>query len=576
MSTLKASLSFKKMPAFKGDDAALGALVVALAKGEKGAETAASLKAPKELDGAFEAALSHKPFKGAWGSVAGFYNRPLGLEGLPYAHLIVAGVGTSSDAHAQNALVLGAKLAQEFKSAQLESVDLFVDSFFNLADPKNASTAPADFAGRPIQNGVLDRATLIEKLAVGLHLGAYGFDSYKSKKTPTKELSIRFISRAFDEKRGAAIVARASVLAESVYVARDLMNTPANDLRPADLAAAAADLGKKSGFKTTIWDEKKLKSEGMNGILFVGMGSEAPPRLITMEHNGSRKDLPTLVLVGKGITFDTGGISIKPAAGMEHMKHDMGGAANVIAAMYGIAKTKVPARVIGIVASAENMPSGSAGRPGDIYTAFGGITVEVLNTDAEGRLVLGDALHYAKQFNPDAVIDIATLTGAVLVGLGGACSGIMGNNGSLIDGFAQASHTEGERVWELPLYEVFADDMKSKIADLQNIGSSRNAGSQKGGAFLNFFVDGAYPWLHVDIAGVMDATKEQGAHCAGGATGIPTRSLIEFATNFKTYFKAPKRSAKQSKAPAAAPAPKKAGTAKKATLKKATSKSTAK
>jgi len=541
MTPLKAEIRFKKITSLAKHSGS-GTLVVALLQDSKQntlplPQLTPSLRKTKELLPLTKILQKLPRFKGAAGESLALYQQSAGAlsELASYEDVLLFGLGKFEKPSLQEVLTLGAKLGQELRSNKILSAEILIDSF--LVTPSGASL---DFAGRPNIAGKIEKESLVEKLLVGLQLGLYGFENYKSKKDESKPhpMELRLISSVLSEAQARQILDRAHIAAESTYIARDLMNTPGNDLRPADLARRAQEFGKKSGFQTTVWDEKKLASEGMNGILAVGRGSEAPPRLIVMQHNGSKKNLPTLVLVGKGITFDCGGVSIKPAAGMEHMKMDMGGSAAVIAAMYGIAKSKTPIRVIGIVASAENMVSGDATRPGDIYKAYGGKTVEVLNTDAEGRLVLADALEYAKSFKPDAVVDIATLTGAVMVALGGACSGIMGNNAALIRAFHEASAAQGERTWELPLFEVYADDMRSKIADLQNIGSSRNAGSQKGGAFLHAFVEDAYPWLHVDIAGVMDATKEQGAHCPGGGTGMPTRSLIELATNFKTYFKA--------------------------------------
>ena len=345
------------------------------------------------------------------------------------------------------------------------------------------------------------------------------------------------ISSQIDGAKAAKIIERAQTLAQAVFTTRDLQTTPGGDLQPAALARRAQEVGKKHGFKVTVWDETKLKQEGMNGILAVGQGSEAPPRFIIMEHISDKKSAPTIVLVGKGVTFDTGGISIKPAAGMEDMKMDMSGAAAVIGAMQALSDLNAPFRVVGLVAAAENMPSGNATRPGDIYTAHDGQTVEVINTDAEGRLVLADALSYAKSLNPHCVIDIATLTGAVVVGLGHAASGIMGNNHELIDGYKKASEKAGEKVWELPLYEDYKDDMRSKTADYRNSGS-RDAGSQKGGTFLNFFVNGAYPWIHLDVAGTAMSAKGQGSHCPHDVgTAVPMRGLVEFVMNASQYFR---------------------------------------
>jgi leucyl aminopeptidase len=540
MTPLKAEIRFKKITSLAKHNGT-GTLVIAFhqdAKAEGSPQLLLALRKLKELLPLTTALKKLPRFKAAAGEGLALYQQSSSLlKEIPaFEDLMLFGLGKIEKPTLQDILVLGAKLGQELRNNKITTAEVFVDSFLF------APTAHAvDFAGRKNLAGKIEKDDLLEKLLVGLQLGLYSFDNYKSKKkdgSKAEAIEIRLLSSSLNESQAKQILDRVLVASESTYIARDLMNTPANDLRPSDLAKRATELGKKAGFTTTVWDEKKLESEQMNGILAVGKGSSAPPRLIVMQHNATKKGVPTLVLVGKGITFDSGGISIKPAAGMEYMKMDMGGSAAVIAAMYGIGKSKLPIRVIGIVASAENMVSGDATRPGDIYKAYGGKTVEVLNTDAEGRLVLADALEYAKSFKPDAVVDVATLTGAVMVALGGACSGIMGNNAALIKAFHEASAAQGERTWELPLFEVYADDMRSKIADLQNIGSSRNAGSQKGGAFLHAFVEDSYPWLHVDIAGVMDATKEQGAHCPGGGTGMPTRSLIELAANFKKYFKA--------------------------------------
>jgi len=226
---------------------------------------------------------------------------------------------------------------------------------------------------------------------------------------------------------------------------------------------------------------------------------------------------------------------------MEDMKYDMSGAASVVGAMIALTRMKANIRAIGLIASAENMPSGKAIRPGDIYRAHDGQTVEVINTDAEGRLVLADALSYAKIYNPTCVIDIATLTGAVIIALGVNATGMMGNNAALIDGYRRASDKAGEKTWELPLLEDYKEDMRSKCADYRNAGSLREAGSQKGGTFLNFFVDGAYPWLHLDVAGTADTPRGQGAHCPPDVgTAIPVRGLVEFASNIGEYFKTKK------------------------------------
>lgn len=480
-------------------------------------------------------------FEGKSGSVVYLGDLSENLRGDLITHdsIYAVGMGSPKDCHAEALLDLGGKIAQSLKRDKTASLDVYVDSFHHIANPKDQN-APTDFAKRPHPSGQANLETVLEALATGIALGLYTFEKYKttSDKAKKKEaVEIRLVSTKLSAAQGNSIINRVNHLVEAVYCTRDLQNIPGGDLYPEILAKAAQSLGKAHGFGVKIYDEKKLKTDGFNGILEVGRGSVRPPRLIIMEHNLSKKKAPLLVLVGKGITFDNGGVCLKPAPGMESMKMDMSGAASVMGAMKAIANLKVPVRVVGIVAAAENMNSGSAVLPGDIYVAHGGKTVEVINTDAEGRLVLADVLSFVKDLKPDCVVDVATLTGAVLVALGGAASGIMGNDGVAIEAVKKASALAGERVWELPLFDYYAQDMKSPIADIRNLGSSRNAGSEKGAAFLNFFVDDAYPWVHMDIAGTAMTPSEQGAHCPkDSGTGVPVRTLITLAENFEKFM----------------------------------------
>lgn len=547
MIRLGANLTFSKIKSLKLLKAPEGSgLLVGLASQDGQAGPIKALKGLKELDNSFKVLTQLKGIEGKAGEVRSLLHHSTGLEGLDnYDHLFSFGVGSPKDCFPQNVVSWGGQIGRLIRDQRMDHVDVLVDSLFNPAGSVQGQDAPKDFAGRPHAGGIPSREEFVELLSLGIYLGLYKFDRYKSKKNDKKKSgkdkesalpAIRLISQVLDDKKVGEIIKKAQALAEAVYFTRDLQTTPANDLYPAELARQAQQAGKEAGFSTTVWDEKKLKSEGMNGIMAVGQASAHQPRLIIMDYNGGKKNLPTVVLVGKGITFDSGGICIKPASGMEEMKMDMSGAAAVTGAMYAIAKLGAPVRVIGLVPSAENMINGEATRPGDIYTAYDGQTVEVINTDAEGRLVLADALSYAKSYNPTCVIDVATLTGAVIVALGNAASGVMGNNAALLDGFRKASEKIGEKVWELPLYEEYKDDMRSKCADYRNSGE-RTAGSQKGGTFLNFFVQDAYPWIHLDIAGT-DIPKQQGAHCPPDVgSGIAVRALTEFATNVKSYFK---------------------------------------
>ncbi len=304
---------------------------------------------------------------------------------------------------------------------------------------------------------------------------------------------------------------------------KDLGNLPPNLCTPSFLAEEAKALGKTyPGLKVEIHDEKKLKALGMGSFLAVAQGSEQPPRLIVMQYNGGKKGEQPYALVGKGITFDTGGISIKPAAGMDEMKYDMCGAASVFGTLRAVLELQLPINLVCLLACAENMPSGRATRPGDIVTTMSGQTVEILNTDAEGRLVLCDTLTYAERFKPQAVIDLATLTGACIVALGSNTSGLMGNDDALIEQVLDAGRRADDRAWQLPLFDEYQEQLDSPFADIANIGGPK-AGTITAGCFLSRFAK-AYKWAHLDIAGTawISGGKEK------GATGRPVPLLTQY------------------------------------------------
>jgi len=295
------------------------------------------------------------------------------------------------------------------------------------------------------------------------------------------------------------------------------------------LGERARAVAEETGMRCTVLSTEELRQEGFHALLAVGQGSTNPPAFIVLEHNASL-DEPPLVFVGKGICFDSGGLSLKTSEGMMDMKHDMSGAAAVVGAMWAIATLRVPRRVVGLIAAAENMPSGTAQRPGDVIRALNGTTIEVLNTDAEGRLVLADALAYAKRLNPLACVDLATLTGAVVTALGHQACGMLGRHDeatealmSRIRAAAEATH---ERVWQLPLWEEYDEDIKSEVADVKNIGAG-SAGAIIGAAFLKKFAVG-YPWVHLDIAGTMTWEKTSG-YTVKGASGFGARLLTHLA-----------------------------------------------
>ncbi|WP_287028639.1 leucyl aminopeptidase [Pseudomonas sp. UBA6310] len=354
--------------------------------------------------------------------------------------------------------------------------------------------------------------------------GTYVFDRFKSQKAearPLKKITLITDKPAQAEFERGILHARA--IATGMAFTKDLGNLPPNLCTPSFLAEEAKALGKTyPGLKVEIHDEKKLKALGMGSFLAVAQGSEQPPRLIVMQYNGGKKGEQPYALVGKGITFDTGGISIKPAAGMDEMKYDMCGAASVFGTLRAVLELQLPINLVCLLACAENMPSGRATRPGDIVTTMSGQTVEILNTDAEGRLVLCDTLTYAERFKPQAVIDLATLTGACIVALGSNTSGLMGNDDGLIEQVLDAGRRADDRAWQLPLFDEYQEQLDSPFADIANIGGPK-AGTITAGCFLSRFAK-AYKWAHLDIAGTawISGGKEK------GATGRPVPLLTQY------------------------------------------------
>jgi len=372
-------------------------------------------------------------------------------------------------------------------------------------------------------------AQLADAATQGAILGAYRFDAYRAKKADT-ELKSFALAMADDKgaKEGRRGIARGRVLAESQNLARDLSNQPANELPPAKLARSAQRVAKEVGLRCQVFDEKELKRRKFGGLLAVGQGSINPPRLIVLEYKpkgNQASKAPTLCFVGKGITFDSGGISLKPGAGMHAMKHDMSGSAAVIGALRACALLAPPVHVVGVISTAENLPGARAYRPGDVIKTLSGKTIEVQNTDAEGRIVLSDALTYAGDtFKPDAMIDLATLTGACIIALGKTITGMVGSNQELMDRLTKAGERCTEPVWQLPLREEHHRQLRSKIADIRNVGG-REAGTITGAAFLSAFV-GDIAWAHLDIAGTADTTKPKACEVFG-ATGVGVRLLLE-------------------------------------------------
>ncbi len=375
--------------------------------------------------------------------------------------------------------------------------------------------------------------TLAATFVEGCYCGSYRFDRLKSgkldKKSASKkfkgitELQLRVDSSVVEETEKG--VSAGKIVGSCQKNARDLVNLPGNYLQAEDIATAAEESGKKYGYEVTVFHKKEIESLGMGGLLAVNKGSFHPPTFTVLDYKPKGKAKAVIALVGKGVTFDSGGISIKPSEGMGEMKSDMAGAASVLGAVEAAARLGLPLRVIGLVPATDNMPSSKAQTPGDVITTYSGITVEVGNTDAEGRLILADALTYAKEkYKPDAIIDLATLTGACIVALGYSVAALFSNNDKLAEEIFQAAQHSGEKVWRMPLWELYDEQIKSDVADVHNTGG-RGAGSITAAKFLEKFIDGHKNWAHIDIAG--PAFPPKGAGKSGGGTGFGVRLLVE-------------------------------------------------
>ncbi|MGX1805058.1 leucyl aminopeptidase [Nocardia sp. NPDC055321] len=387
----------------------------------------------------------------------------------------------------------------------------------------------AGAAGRAL-TGVGTAVTTLSGLdigaaAEGFYLGAYQFSAFKSGKSAPKAgdqpiQRVEFLVP--DTGFGEEALFRARSVAEAVATARDFVNTPPSDLFPAEFANRAAELAKAAGLQVEVLDEKELADKGYGGIIGVGKGSSRPPRLVRITYAGGD---PKVALIGKGITFDTGGISIKPAQGMENMTSDMGGAAAVIATVLLAARLSLPLTVTATVPMAENMPSATAQRPGDVLVQYGGTTVEVINTDAEGRLILADAIVRASEDEPDYIIDVATLTGAQMVALGTRTPGVMGTD-EFRDRVAAISRGVGENGWAMPLPAELRGDLNSRVADLANVAPHRWGGMLSAALFLKEFVPEGVQWAHLDVAGPAYNTGGPFGYIGKGGTGVPVRTLI--------------------------------------------------
>ncbi len=370
-----------------------------------------------------------------------------------------------------------------------------------------------------------------EAVALGALLGSYAFSQYQTgeeQRSPASEFTVHTAADSGGEAQWSAALHRAQVLADAVGQVRDLVNTAPCDLYPDSFAELTRDFAASAGLDVEVLDVPTLSEGGYGGILGVGQGSEQQPRLVRLAHRHPRATR-TLALVGKGITFDSGGLSLKPTSGMDWMKSDMGGAGAVFGAIQAISRLELEVDVVAYLPLAENMPSGTAQRPSDVLQMYGGRTVEVLNTDAEGRLVLADAIVRAGEDEPDLLVDVATLTGAQLVALGTRTTGLMGSDDELAAAVADAAQRAGEATWPMPLPEELRKGLDSSVADIANVAGDRNAGMLVAGIFLREFVADGARWVHLDIAGPSFNQGEAHGYTPKGGTGAATRTLVQVA-----------------------------------------------
>jgi leucyl aminopeptidase len=428
--------------------------------------------------------------------------------GLEVDRLVLVSLGKPEEAARLDLEEVGGGIAVKLRALRVREASVAVD-------------APAGVRASPREVAI--------SLATGACLRAYRFDKYRTAKQPDEEQSeeVAQLTLHVDEPAEAeAEVAwsRAAAVVAGVTHGRDLVTEPANVLSPQAFAEACVELGAALGLEVEVHDRAALERMGMRTLLGVAQGSTREPRVVAMRWSGGASDQPPVALIGKGVCFDSGGLSLKPANGMEEMKWDMGGAAAVFGAMKALAGRKAKANVVGVLGLTENMPSGTAQRPGDVVTSMAGVTIEVINTDAEGRLVLADVLHYAKEsFKPKVMVDLATLTGAIIVALGHERAGLFTADDALATKIEAAGAAVGERLWRMPLGDDYAKHIKSDIADIKNVGRARQAGATAGAVFLQRFV-GDVPWAHIDIAGTA-WSKEDRPLAAKGATGFGIRLL---------------------------------------------------
>ncbi len=482
---------------FKGDTVALGVFE----REEKGKVPELFITA-KRIDakagGILAESLKKGEFTGKLGAVATYHAR-----GLPMRLILLIGLGKRSEFEPDAVRQAAAKACCAARELGVKKLGFCVDSVVGKG-------VDLEVAGRLLTEGAI--------------LGLYRFEAYKTEKEKKEVESLHLITSG-NAKALAEGACKGEIIASSANLAREICNDPGNYATPEKLAKFAQGIAAKYGFKCKVLGKREIEKEKLGGILSVSAGSHQPPAFVILEYNGPKSaGKKPIVLIGKGITFDSGGISIKPSKDMEKMKFDKAGACAIFGAFAAAARLRAPLRLIGLAPLVENLPGGEASRPGDIIRMHSGKTVEIISTDAEGRVILGDALSYSARFKPKAILDLATLTGACVAALGYECSGLLGNDETLLAKVESAGGRSGERVWRLPMWKAYNEYNRSDNADIKNVGPPSAAGTICGAKFLEAFVPKGVPWAHVDIAATAWNDKPS-AYMGLGATGVGVRLI---------------------------------------------------
>ncbi len=476
----------------------------------------------KRLNGLIAKLFKDKDFEGKPNQIRLIYTQGK----LPAERVLLVGLGKEKDLTIE-------KLRQASGNSSKAVRDLGLKKF---------STVLAEVKIKKISDPRLKHSgasyEVSKAVTEGAILSLYDFTSYRTEKREEikkiDEIALLIEKEDKEIKKGLDDGVKIS---EAVYLARDMINHPANTATPTYLSEQAKKIAKKSGIRCKVLDRKDMERLKMGALLAVARGSDEPPKFIIMEYNGGKRGEKPVLIAGKGLTFDSGGISIKPSEKMEEMKHDMAGGAAAICAIKAVADLKLPVNVVSLIPATENMPSGKADKPGDVVKAMSGKTIEVISTDAEGRMILADALTYGERYKPKAVIDLATLTGACIIALGYHATGLLGNDKNLIEAIKKAGEKSGERVWELPLWEEYEEQNKSDIADVKNVGG-RGGGTITAAAFLKKFA-GKFKWAHLDIAGTVWEYNGK-PYIPKGAVGVGVRLLVEYLRSQKPEVRSQK------------------------------------